>query len=726
MSKRPNRGVCWVMVLLLSSLCVSISHSQINVAGNQTAAALASKLAGQGVVILNPVLNCPSQANGFFNSNELQPGFDSGIVLTTGRAATSGTSYGVNGYSALLANNNNGTPGDAMLDALAGQPTLDACSLEFDMKPLGDTLSVDYVFSSEEYISAVCGPYNDAFAFFISGPGITGMDNMALVPGTDIPVTINSINNGVPGSTGAIANCTVMGPGSPFTSYYLDNSNGNWLTHKGLTTVLKAMHPVDKCSTYHFKIVIADAGNPYYDSGVFLKAGSLQTAQYHIQPNIDPAYDSTSAVCIKGCLPGSFTINRSIVRTSPQTIHFIAHGTAVSGYDYAALPDSVIIPANATSTTLTINGLVTPAIGQKTLQLIILSPTCDGSIVVADSAMMVIYDTLHVSVTPADTVLCSGASIHFRVSSEDLYTYHWTPSSGLSNSNIKEPVATPYINTIYTVTASLPGTACPSKSGTAFVDIKLSPLVYLVGDTNVCYHSSFTLSPDVQPFNANYSYSWIGPAGFTSSLSSPSLNTVGLQNSGVYTFTVTNDTNFCAVVSEINVLVNTPDSPAVVSPVIYCVNNKPESLTASGTDLHWYNVHAGTETDIAPIIPTTSMATYEYQVTQTINNCESPRSTVNVSVIQCCDGGIFIPTAFSPNNDGLNDYFEPRPDYGYFIKAVTIVNRWGEVMYSGTDGKWNGKCGLRDAEAGTYYYRMIFGCIEGGTTERKGDIILIR
>ena len=260
-----------------------------------------------------------------------------------------------------------------------------------------------------------------------------------------------------------------MGPGSPFTSYYIDNQNGSYLTHRGLTTVLKAMHPVDKCSTYHFKIVIADAGNPYYDSGVFLKAGSLQTSQYNIVPVVDPAYDSTSAVCIKGCLPGRFTIKRSIVRTSPQTIHLLAHGTAISGYDYTALPDSVIIPANATSTTITVNGLVTPAIGQKTLQLLILSPTCDGSIVVADSAMMMIYDTLHVSVTPADTVLCSGASVQFRVSSENLYTYHWTPTLDLNNSNIKEPIATAHINTTYTVTASLPGTACPTKSGTASV-----------------------------------------------------------------------------------------------------------------------------------------------------------------------------------------------------------------------------------------------------------------
>ncbi len=229
--RRLRRVEISVLVCFLFAWA-NIAHAQIIVSPSQTAAVLAQRLSGQGVTILNPTLTCASGANGFFNSISSNLGLDSGIVLTTGRVATQGSSIGINGLSADLASTDNGFPGDPMLNPLAGQSTTNACDLEFDVVPNGDSIKFKYVFSSEEYINAVCGPYNDAFAFFISGPGISGTENMALVPGTNIPVTINSINDGVPGRTGHLSNCTNMGAGSPFTAYYIDNSMGTNLTHR--------------------------------------------------------------------------------------------------------------------------------------------------------------------------------------------------------------------------------------------------------------------------------------------------------------------------------------------------------------------------------------------------------------------------------------------------------------------------------------------------------------
>ena len=80
-------------------------------------------------------------------------------------------------------------------------------AVEFDFIPNGDTVVFNYVFGSEEYNYYVCGPYMDAFGFFIAGPGIVGpytapvgfpdgSINIALIPGTDIPVSINTVNQG--------------------------------------------------------------------------------------------------------------------------------------------------------------------------------------------------------------------------------------------------------------------------------------------------------------------------------------------------------------------------------------------------------------------------------------------------------------------------------------------------------------------------------------------------
>ena len=83
----------------------------------------------------------------------------------------------------------------------------------------------DFVFLCEEYIEHInpaTNPYNDVFAFFISGPGIVGEQNIALVPSSTNPVTINNIN--------------------PVTNsqYYIDNTGGLDIEYDGFTTILEA------------------------------------------------------------------------------------------------------------------------------------------------------------------------------------------------------------------------------------------------------------------------------------------------------------------------------------------------------------------------------------------------------------------------------------------------------------------------------------------------------
>ena len=107
---------------------------------------------------------------------------------------------------------------DPDLDQLSTFNTNDAAVLEFDFIPTGDSLSFNYSFGSDEYNEYVCGSVNDAFGFFLSGPGINGAYsnnaiNLAIIPETDgTPVTINSVNNGSVGSAGIASNCTQVDP----------------------------------------------------------------------------------------------------------------------------------------------------------------------------------------------------------------------------------------------------------------------------------------------------------------------------------------------------------------------------------------------------------------------------------------------------------------------------------------------------------------------------------
>ncbi|MGZ8544859.1 MAG: choice-of-anchor L domain-containing protein, partial [Flavisolibacter sp.] len=178
--------------------CLLITFSvkaQLQITPQTSAQALAQRLVGDGITISNVTISGSPLATGFFkNVGGTQIGLDSGIVLSTGRVLTSGTLYGFNGLQTNFASTTHNTPGDVQLSGIINNAeTNDAIVLEFDFVPLGDTVKFNYVFSSEEYPTFTCSNFNDAFAFFITGPGITGTKNIALVPGTNIPVAINSI-----------------------------------------------------------------------------------------------------------------------------------------------------------------------------------------------------------------------------------------------------------------------------------------------------------------------------------------------------------------------------------------------------------------------------------------------------------------------------------------------------------------------------------------------------
>jgi gliding motility-associated-like protein len=93
----------------------------------------------------------------------------------------------------------------------------------------------------------------------------------------------------------------------------------------------------------------------------------------------------------------------------------------------------------------------------------------------------------------------------------------------------------------------------------------------------------------------------------------------------------------------------------------------------------------------------------------------------------CCE--VFTPTAFSPNNDGLNDYFQPALEPGQIIISLKIYDRYGKLVYNNGDIKkgWDGHYINGEAASnGVYMYQMQYTCSDNKPYYRKGDISLIR
>jgi gliding motility-associated-like protein len=225
-------------------------------------------LLGPGVVVSNIKYTGSDSAIGFFNAMAApELGLDSGIILTSGDIYTAVGPNNSSGATGTSAGGGWGGPGDPILDSLSASTTYDAAILEFDFIPYADTIKFRYVFGSEEYLEFV-GSYNDIFAFVISGVTTTlAPKNIALIPGTNTPVSINNVNDNV------------------HSSYYFDNgdgfdtlTSGKNIQYDGFTTPLTAIYKVICGEKYHIKLAIADAGDGVLDSGVFLEAGSFSSA----------------------------------------------------------------------------------------------------------------------------------------------------------------------------------------------------------------------------------------------------------------------------------------------------------------------------------------------------------------------------------------------------------------------------------------------------------------
>ncbi len=233
-----------------------------------TLAAIANYLSGPGVTINNVKFNGNSNGiignlAGYYQLTGNTPSFgiDTGIVIATG---------GISGAIGPNTSPSTTTPStypypyiDSSLQALVPTKNItEGAVIEFDFIPLTDTIiACKFVFGSEEYPEFVNTQFNDVFGFFISGAnpfGGTFNDyNLAVIPGTNLPITIDNLNANVN------------------SQFYIDNIGGQTLQYDGYTTPILLQQVVIPGQTYHFKVGISDCGDNAYDSGVFMKIKSF-------------------------------------------------------------------------------------------------------------------------------------------------------------------------------------------------------------------------------------------------------------------------------------------------------------------------------------------------------------------------------------------------------------------------------------------------------------------
>ncbi|HEX8545927.1 MAG TPA: choice-of-anchor L domain-containing protein [Cytophagaceae bacterium] len=260
---------------IILSICVGfkagVLFGQLTVDNTKTPQQLIASLVGQGITVSNISFEGNPLSSGSFNGVSSNLGLNSGIILTTGESSSAAAKSSSKGQWSFTEIDN------PALKSLGPQKALfDGSGLTFDFIPCTDHIRVRFVFGSDDYNEYVNGSFDDVLGFFITSKGNDGLNyinrNIALVPGTSLPVNVNNVNNGLAdGSTVPTGPCT----NCEFFKENVSNSASRTVQYDGLTIPMVAEIAVTPGQLYSMQIAIADAGDPTYDSGIFLESGSF-------------------------------------------------------------------------------------------------------------------------------------------------------------------------------------------------------------------------------------------------------------------------------------------------------------------------------------------------------------------------------------------------------------------------------------------------------------------
>jgi gliding motility-associated-like protein len=389
-------------------------------------------------------------SRGFFQNGGTNITLDEGLILATGNISTA---IGPNNQTGDSSNSNGGSDPD--LTILAGAVIDDAAILEFDFEPTTDTIRFNYVFASEEYCDYTNSSYNDAFGFFLSGPGINGpfsnnSINIATLPNGQY-VSINNVNhtanaafyvsNTTPG-TNTGGGC---GGAHPLGSAPAINE----VEYDAFTVVLEAVAVVQPCQTYHIKLAIGDAGDNAWDSAVFLEANSFSAGipiggeAINPSTNNNIGYESCDGFYFEFCRePGTDNSMDALVEYTISS-----SSTATPGADYSPIPTSVTIPAGVDCAQVPItvvNDNITE--GQETIILDLENPcSCSASLV-----EFIIDEVPPFQSDIPDEDICGSGDVTLTANPTGglaPYTYSWS-SGGSGQSETITPDGNPVYVTI--------------------------------------------------------------------------------------------------------------------------------------------------------------------------------------------------------------------------------------------------------------------------------------
>ncbi len=346
--------------------------------------------------------------------------------------------------------------------------------------------------------------------------------------------------------------------------------------------------------------------------------------------------------------------------------------------------------------------------GAGTYYYIVGSASCG-----VDSAEIVVsIDALPSYYLADDTTVCENQSVQLSLPTG--YVYDW--DNGASSTNTYLVPGTSIGSSTHYV--EITSGVCIVSDSIAIHTINCSGPVsaYISGDTVLCEGSCTDITVITTDGTAPFTYVWSD--GFTGS----DIHTLCPSATGTY-YVVVTDGNMTSDTVFFQLIVN-PLPVISISNDTTIMAGENVGLFASGATNYVWSPSDGLSCTSCSNPIASPIATTTYIVTAIENACSS---TATVTVYVEYDDDIFIPTAFSPNGDGLNDTFGPST-HAFKSANFKVFDRWGKMVFETTDltQKWDGMINGTAAMTGSYHYMLNGITHSSEIVELSGNVSLIR
>ncbi len=298
-----------------------VAASELSINTNASATAMANAIFGDSVQVVSASYSGSSYSSGIYSGGDsTSPGVvpgDSGVILSTGRASDFTNSWGQSNQSSNTTTNTGGQNGNSGFNNAAGNSTYDASYLDVNFIPEGDVMTIQFVFSSDEYPEYADSIYNDIVGVWVNG---------AYVP--------LEVGNGNTSVTNVNHNENI--------NLYVDNTSDQYNTEMdGFTVTMTLTMPVNAGVVNSIRIGIADTSDSSYDSNLLIAGDSIQTDLVAITDELEMGTNYTKDFDLLG--------NDLSSSGATMTITHI-NGVAVGAGDSVTLATGQTVTLNADGT----------------------------------------------------------------------------------------------------------------------------------------------------------------------------------------------------------------------------------------------------------------------------------------------------------------------------------------------------------------------------------------